>query len=168
MFLEKIQFKIQPLSQLKEMVTHWRALGEKIVFTNGCFDLLHYGHIHYLCQAKDLGHRLIIGVNADASVRRLKGPRRPIQNENTRTHLLAALACVDAVILFEEDTPYQLIREVMPDVLVKGGDWQPAQIVGSDLVLANGGEVRSLPFVNGFSTTGIEQKILNASQVHPS
>lgn len=143
-----------------ETVAHWKSQGERIVFTNGCFDLLHLGHVHYLADAHDLGHRLIVGVNADASVRQLKGPSRPIQDEYTRQHLLASLACVDAVVLFEEETPYDLIAAILPDMLVKGGDWSPDQIVGADLVLANGGEVRSLPFVEGFSTSKIEAKIL--------
>lgn len=140
-------------------VAHWRAGGERVVFTNGCFDLLHYGHVHYLAAARDCGHRLVVGVNADASVRRLKGLHRPIQDENTRLTVLAALACTDMVVLFTEDTPLSLIQALRPDVLVKGGDWQPQQIVGADFVLANGGEVRSLPFSQGFSTTNIEQKI---------
>ncbi len=160
MFFDRIQSKVQDWGQLAETATHWRVLGERIVFTNGCFDILHYGHVHYLAAARDLGHRLVVGVNSDASVRSLKGPNRPIQDERTRLHLLASLAFVDAVVLFEEDTPYDLIALLRPDVLVKGGDWQPAQIVGADLVLANGGEVRSLPFVEGFSTTRIEAKIL--------
>jgi D-glycero-beta-D-manno-heptose 1-phosphate adenylyltransferase len=160
LFFEKIQAKVQTWAQLLETVAHWKSQGERIVFTNGCFDLLHLGHVHYLADARDLGHRLIVGVNADASVRRLKGPSRPIQDEHTRQHLLASLACVDAVVLFEEETPYDLIAAIMPDVLVKGGDWLPDQIVGADLVLANGGEVHSLPFVEGFSTSKIEAKIL--------
>ncbi len=141
-------------------MAHWKAQGERIVFTNGCFDLLHFGHVHYLAAARDLGHRLVVGVNSDASVRRLKGPTRPIQDEQNRLHVLASLACVDAVVLFEEDTPFDLIAALKPQVLVKGGDWRPDQIVGADLVLADGGEVKSLPFVEGHSTTGIEQKIL--------
>ena len=160
MFFEKIQSKIQTWAQLAETIAHWRAQGERTVFTNGCFDLLHFGHVHYLAAARDLGHRLVVGVNSDASVQRLKGPSRPIQDEQTRLHLLASLACVDAVVLFGEDTPHDLIAAIRPTVLVKGGDWAPAQIVGADLVLADGGEVRSLPFVEGFSTTKIEQKIL--------
>jgi rfaE bifunctional protein nucleotidyltransferase chain/domain len=160
MFFEKIQAKVQTLPQLLETVAHWKSQGERIVFTNGCFDLLHLGHVHYLADARDLGHRLIVGVNADASVRRLKGPTRPIQDEYTRQHLLASLACVDAVVLFVEDTPFDLIAAILPDVLVKGGDWAASQIVGADIVLGNGGEVRSLPFVEGFSTSNIEAKIL--------
>ena len=155
-----IQSKIQTTEELQQTLQGWRAAGDTIVFTNGCFDILHYGHLHYLAQARDLADRLVIGLNSAASVRRLKGPNRPINDELTRTHLLAALEVVDAVVLFEEDTPLELIRLVLPDVLVKGGDWKPEQIVGSDIVLAKGGQVRSLPFVEGYSTTNIEQKIL--------
>ncbi len=154
-----IQQKIQTAEQLRETVARWRAAGERIVFTNGCFDILHYGHLHYLAEARDLGERLVIGLNSGDSVRRLKGPARPINDEATRAHLLAALEVVDAVVFFDEDTPLELIKTAMPDVLVKGGDWKPEQIVGSDVVLANGGQVRSLPFVDGYSTTNIEQKI---------
>ena len=155
-----ITSKIQTPEQIAETLRRWRAKGEKIVFTNGCFDLLHYGHLHYLAQARDLGDRLVIGLNSAASVRRLKGPTRPINDELTRTHLLAALAMVDAVVVFEEDTPIALIRHVQPDVLVKGGDWRPEEIVGSDVVLAKGGKVFSLPYIDGYSTTNIERKIL--------
>jgi rfaE bifunctional protein nucleotidyltransferase chain/domain len=154
-----IQQKIQTAEQLRETVARWRAAGERIVFTNGCFDILHYGHLHYLAEARDLGERLVIGLNSGDSVRRLKGPARPINDEATRAHLLAALEVVDAVVFFDEDTPLELFKTAMPDVLVKGGDWKPEQIVGSDVVLANGGQVRSLPFVDGYSTTNIEQKI---------
>lgn len=157
---DHIEQKIQTLTQLQQTLARWRAGGELVVFTNGCFDILHYGHLHYLAQARDLGSRLVIGLNSTASVRRLKGPTRPINDDATRAHLLAALEIVDAVTFFEEDTPLDLIRAVQPDVLVKGGDWKPAQIVGSDVVLARGGSVRSLPFVEGYSTTNIEQKIL--------
>lgn len=155
-----IHQKIQTTGTLRQTLADWRAAGQKIVFTNGCFDLLHFGHLHYLADARDLGDRLVVGLNSAASVRRLKGPTRPINDEHTRTHALAALQFVDAVVIFEDDTPLELIRAAMPDVLVKGGDWRPEQIVGADLVLANGGEVRSLPFVDGYSTTSLEQKIL--------
>ncbi len=156
----RIQQKIQTQEAISDTLAQWRAAGQRIVFTNGCFDLLHYGHLHYLAQARDLADRLVIGLNSAASVQRLKGPHRPINDELTRTHLLAALQMVDAVVVFEEDTPLELIRIVQPDILVKGGDWKPEQIVGSDLVLARGGQVLSLPFVEGYSTTNIEQKIL--------
>lgn len=156
----QIRHKIQTRDQLVSTLARWRAAGQRIVFTNGCFDLLHYGHLHYLAEARDLGTRLIIGLNSGDSVRRLKGPTRPINDESTRSHMLAALEMVDAVVIFDEDTPLELIKIVLPDVLVKGGDWKPEQIVGSDIVLARGGEVRSLPFIAGYSTTKIEQKIL--------
>ncbi|HFA51524.1 MAG TPA: D-glycero-beta-D-manno-heptose 1-phosphate adenylyltransferase [Bacteroidetes bacterium] len=142
----------------------WRAQGQRLVFTNGCFDLLHYGHIHYLAQAKDLGGRLVVGLNSDSSVKRLKGPARPIKDENTRLHLLAALQCVDLVVLFSEDTPYNLIKNLQPDILVKGGDWKPDQIIGSDIVLGRGGEVFSLPYIEGHSTTDLEKKIRNENE----
>jgi rfaE bifunctional protein nucleotidyltransferase chain/domain len=156
--------KIQTLEEIENIRTQWRAAGERVVFTNGCFDLLHYGHLHYLAAARDLGERLVVGLNSAASVRRLKGPHRPINDELTRTHTLAALAFVDAVVVFEDDTPLELIKIVQPDVLVKGGDWSPTQIVGADFVLARGGQVLSLPFVGGYSTTNIEQKILRRNE----
>lgn len=155
-----IRQKIQTLESLPHLLAKWRGADERVVFTNGCFDLLHYGHLHYLAQARDLGNRLVVGLNGSDSVKRLKGPNRPINDELTRTHLLAALEVVDAVVVFEEDNPLELIKIVQPDILVKGGDWKPEQIVGSDFVLANGGQVLSLPFVEGYSTTNIEQKIL--------
>jgi len=159
----RIASKIQTHEQLAASIAAWRAAGEIIVFTNGCFDLLHFGHLHYLADARDLGNRLVVGLNSADSVRRLKGPKRPINDELTRTHMLAALEVVDAVVVFEEDTPLTLIEQVQPDILVKGGDWKPEQIVGSDVVLARGGQVMSLPFVAGYSTTIIEQKILGGA-----
>lgn len=158
-FFSTIASKIQTWEQLPATLEQWRLAGERIVFTNGCFDLLHYGHLHYLSDARDLGDRLVVGLNSAASVRRLKGPTRPINDELTRTHLLAALQMVDAVVVFDDDTPLRLIQLVRPDLLVKGGDWQPEQIVGSDMVLARGGKVMSLPFIQGYSTTNIERKI---------
>ncbi len=131
---------------------------EKIVFTNGCFDLLHVGHVRYLQEAKAQGSLLVVGVNSDASVKRLKGPTRPIQNENDRAEILAALKAVDFTIIFTEDTPEKLIHSVHPDVLVKGGDWKIEQIVGAEFVLSYGGEVKSLQFVEGRSTTKIIEK----------
>lgn len=133
--------------------------GQKIVFTNGCFDVLHFGHVHYLLQAKKLGDILVIGLNSDDSVRRLKGPRRPINGENERALVLAALVCVDYVTLFEEDTPEELIKVVRPDVLVKGGDYTLDNIVGADFVTQNGGSVTTIPFVEGFSSTRIIEKL---------
>ena len=161
-FLTKIKAKIYTWDALQQQTTEWKTNGEPIVFTNGCFDILHYGHLHYLAEARSLGQKLIVGINSAASVKRLKGEHRPINDEATRLHLLAALICIDALVVFEEDTPLNLIKLVIPDILVKGGDWQPHQIVGSDIVLANGGKVMSLPFIEGYSTTNIEQKIKNS------
>jgi len=159
---ERIGQKIHTQATAAEVVKSWHAAGDTVVFTNGCFDLLHYGHLHYLADARDLGQRLVIGLNSSASVSRLKGLHRPINDETTRAHMLAALEMVDAVVVFDENTPLDLIQAVEPDVLVKGGDWAVEQIVGSDLVLARGGKVLSLPFVSGYSTTNLEQKILNS------
>ncbi len=155
----QVREKIMDWQQLQKQVRAWRAAGKRIVFTNGCFDILHYGHVDYLARAAELGDRLVVALNSDASVKRLKGVARPIQQEQSRLHVMAALGFVDAVTLFEQDTPLELIRLIVPDVLVKGGDWAPEQIVGAEVVLAAGGEVKSLPFVEGFSTTAIEQKI---------
>jgi len=133
--------------------------GKKIVFTNGCFDLLHIGHVKYLKEAKSKGDFLVVGINADASVKRLKGPTRPIQNETDRSEILAALESVDATIIFTEDTPENLIKMVHPDILVKGGDWKINQIVGGEFVHSYGGQVLSLLFIEGKSTTSIVSKI---------
>ncbi len=157
--LTRIEAKIKDWEQAQTAVRRWQESGLRVVFTNGCFDILHYGHIHYLASARDLGDRLVIGLNSAASVRRLKGEHRPINDEQTRQTLLAALEFVDAVVVFEEDTPLALIQTLLPDVLVKGGDWQVADIVGSKVVLSKGGEVRSLPYIEGYSTTAIEEKI---------
>ena len=159
MQFETVHSKIKSFDNIKNLVEQWKAEGQTVVFTNGCFDLLHYGHLHYLAAARDLGDRLVIGLNSEASVKRLKGAHRPLNDEMTRQHLLAALAFVDAVVVFEEDTPFDLIQCVQPDILVKGGDYALDQIVGADIVLKNGGSVKSLPFIDGFSTTKLEQKI---------
>ena len=143
---------------LNDQVESYRRQNKKIVFTNGCFDLLHIGHVTYLEEAKSLGDVLIVGINTDASVRVLKGPTRPIQNENDRSEILAALKAVDHTVLFGEDTPLNLIKKIKPDILVKGGDWKIEQIVGSDFVMSYGGSVKSLHFVNGKSTTSIIEK----------
>ena len=131
----------------------------RIVFTNGCFDILHVGHARYLADARALGDLLVVGINTDASVRVLKGADRPIQNENDRAELIASLGVVDFAVLFGEQTPLELIEALAPDVLVKGGDWRPEQIVGSKFVLARGGEVQSLPFHPGHSTTSLIERI---------
>lgn len=144
------------LNQIESSLAKFR--DEKIVFTNGCFDLLHVGHVRYLQEAKAQGSILVVGVNSDASVKRLKGPTRPIQNENDRAEILAALKAVDFTVIFTEDTPENLIHKVRPHILVKGGDWKINQIVGADFVLSYGGQVKSLQFVEGRSTTKIIEK----------
>jgi len=131
---------------------------KKVVFTNGCFDLLHVGHVRYLQEAKKLGDFLVVGINSDASVKRLKGPTRPVQNENDRAEILAALGCVDMTVIFTEDTPEELIKAIKPHILVKGGDWKIEQIVGGSFVQSYGGQVMSLQFIEGRSTTSIIEK----------
>ncbi len=162
MILRSLRAKIHTQATATAQVRNWQQSGNKVVFTNGCFDILHYGHLHYLAEARDLGDQLVIGLNSAASVSRLKGAHRPINDEQTRLFQLAALQMVDMVVIFEEDTPFNLIQALEPDVLVKGGDWQPEQIVGADIVLAKGGAVKSLGFVEGYSTTKIEDKIKNS------
>jgi D-glycero-beta-D-manno-heptose 1-phosphate adenylyltransferase len=154
-----IQQKIFTLARLRKEVVRWRFLNKSIAFTNGCFDILHEGHIFSLSQAAKEGDMLIVGVNADASTKRLKGPSRPVNNEHSRALLLASLVIVDAVVIFEEDTPLELISALRPDVIVKGGDYTVEQVVGAREVIANGGRVVINPIVPGFSTTGIIEKI---------
>ncbi|HEX6915438.1 MAG TPA: D-glycero-beta-D-manno-heptose 1-phosphate adenylyltransferase [Chitinophagaceae bacterium] len=154
-----IQSRIKTLAELKQVTAGLKALGKKVVFTNGVFDLLHEGHISALCEAADAGDFLVVAVNGDASVKRLKGETRPVNNENSRALILASLLIVDAVIIFHEDTPLELIRELLPDVLVKGGDYTIAQIVGAKEVIANGGQVIINPIKEGFSTTGTIEKL---------
>jgi len=152
--------KILTRKQLPATLASWRAQGRKVVFTNGCFDLLHLGHVDYLEQARHLGDALVVGLNTDASVGRLK-PGRPIQDERARARILASLAFVNAVVLFEEPTPLALIELVQPDVLVKGDDYALDGIVGHELVLSWGGQVRTVPLVPGYSTSRIIQKIMS-------
>lgn len=159
--LQVLRNKIYGIDGLLNTAHLWRFHSQKIVFTNGCFDIIHRGHIEYLAQAASLGNRLIIGVNTDQSVQRLKGPNRPVNDEQTRAEVLAAFGFVDAVILFDEETPLNLITQLKPDVLAKGGDYTPDTIVGADVVKANGGEVLVIPFVSGFSTTSVINKILS-------
>jgi rfaE bifunctional protein nucleotidyltransferase chain/domain len=161
-YFDHIKSKILSEENLNILINEWREKNQKIVFTNGCFDLLHLGHIDYLAKAKDLGDKLIIGVNTDDSVRRLKGVYRPLQDENSRLHILAALEFVDAVILFNEDTPYELIKKIQPDVLVKGADYKIEDIVGYDIVTSRGGSVKTIEYLEGYSTTSIEQRILKS------
>jgi rfaE bifunctional protein nucleotidyltransferase chain/domain len=153
--------KISDLGLLKTTVTDWQMEGKKVVFTNGVFDLLHIGHITYLAKAAELGDKLIIGLNSDTSVRRIKGENRPINDQNNRAALLASLFFVDAVVVFEKDTPLNLITELMPDILVKGADYAVENIVGAKEVIANGGKVKTIDFVEGYSSTRIIEKIRN-------
>jgi D-beta-D-heptose 7-phosphate kinase/D-beta-D-heptose 1-phosphate adenosyltransferase len=151
-----------PIAQLIQRVAQWRVTGKTIAFTNGVFDILHQGHIFSLSQAAKEADLLIIGLNADASVKRLKGDSRPVNNQESRALLLASLQIVDAVVLFEEDTPLQLISSILPDVLIKGGDYTVEQIAGAREVIANGGRVVINPILEGFSTTGIIEQIRKA------
>lgn len=152
--------KVLPRDRLLSALSGERANGKRIVFTNGCFDLMHVGHTRYLQAARDLGDVLVVGVNSDASVRTLdKALDRPIVPEAHRAEVLAALGCVDFVVIFDDPTPLQLIAAVQPDVLVKGGDWMIDQIIGRELVEARGGVVKTVPLVPGMSTTGLLQRI---------
>ena len=157
--MEKYRLKIKELPEAKKEIDRLKSENKKIVFTNGCFDILHIGHARYLYAAKELGDCLIVAVNSDRSVKSIKGPGRPVMNQAERTELLAAFQSVDMVVIFDEDTPLEVIRYLMPDILVKGGDWKEEDIIGSDVVKAAGGEVHRIPFVNGVSTTDIIKKI---------
>jgi rfaE bifunctional protein nucleotidyltransferase chain/domain len=160
--LEKtITDKISDLPSLKAKMKNWTIEGKKVVFTNGVFDLLHIGHITYLAKAAELGDKLIIGLNADSSVRRIKGENRPVNDQNSRAAILAALFFVDAIVVFEEDTPLNVISTLLPDYLVKGADYSVENIVGAKEVIANGGEVKTINFVEGYSSTSIIDKIRN-------
>lgn len=154
--------KILTREKAREIVAGWQEAGEKIVFTNGCFDIVHLGHIDYLEKARALGDKLVLGLNTDTSVSRLKGPLRPVVDEQARARLMAALSFVDAVILFDEPTPLQLIETLGPDILVKGDDYTPETIVGADFVISRGGEVKTIPLVKGYSTSSIIEKIRQA------
>ena len=152
--------RIMDLVNVQRMAHVWRLKSDRIVFTNGVFDILHRGHVTYLEQAAAMGHRLVLGLNSDASVKRLgKGEDRPLNSQDDRAHVLAALRCVDAVVIFDQDTPLELIQAIHPDVLVKGGDWTVDKIVGSEYVKKYGGEVLSLPLVEGLSTTSLVERI---------
>lgn len=155
--------KISDLKATKAKVDFWKSEGDKVVFTNGVFDLLHIGHITYMAKAADLGDRLVVGLNADSSVKRIKGESRPINDQANRAALLAALFFVDAVVIFEEDTPINLISTLLPDILVKGSDYTIDTIVGAKEVLANGGEVKTIDLVEGYSSTSIIKRIQDQS-----
>jgi len=156
------KFKIYPQAQdsnLQVLLQEWREANQKIVFTNGCFDIVHLGHIDYLEKARLKGDKLVVGLNSDASVKRLKGASRPIISEYPRARMLAALAFVDAVVFFEEDMPLSLIEAIKPDILTKGDDYTPENIVGADFVIGRGGRVETIALVKGYSTSQIIEKI---------
>lgn len=160
--LKVLRNKIHSLDGLLNTVHLWKFQSQKVVFTNGCFDIIHRGHVEYLAKAASLGNRLIVAINTDRSVSALKGPNRPVNDEHTRAEVMAAFGFVDSVILFDEETPLNLITQLKPHVLVKGGDYTPDTIVGADVVKANGGEVLTIPFIDGFSTSSIINKIISA------
>lgn len=151
--------KIKSLPEATTQVKAWQNAGLKVVFTNGCFDLLHLGHVDYLEKARSMGDKLVLGLNSDNSVSRFKGPERPLQDQQSRARVLAALQFVDLVVLFDEDTPFNLISQLLPNILVKGSDYLAENIVGADVVKKNGGEVKTIDFVPGYSTTRIVEKI---------
>ena len=155
----KTQDKIKDRVEAKELVSKWKDAGDEVVFTNGCFDILHLGHVDYLEKARSLGNRLVLAVNTDASVKKLKGEHRPVNSEYARARILAALNFVDLVVLFGEDTPMELIEEILPDILVKGKDYDASNIVGADVVIEHGGKVETIELVDGYSTTGIIEKL---------
>lgn len=156
---DAVQSKIIDANNLEALLTYWKLKNRKVVFTNGCFDIIHRGHVEYLAKAADYGNELVIGLNTDNSVRRLKGETRPVQDEMARAAIMASLQFVSAVILFDEDTPYELIKKVQPDVLIKGSDYNIEDIVGYDIVKAKGGEIITMDFVEGYSTTSIIEKL---------
>jgi rfaE bifunctional protein nucleotidyltransferase chain/domain len=161
--MEQYRLKVKALPEIKTEIDRLKARGKKIVFTNGCFDLLHPGHARYLWATKQSGDYLVVAVNSDRSVRSIKGHGRPAVSELERAEMVAALACVDGVVIFDEDTPLRVIEYLLPDVLVKGGDWQENQIVGADVVKKAGGTVKRIPFVPGYSTSAMLARIKNSS-----
>ena len=156
---DKIPLKLMSRSDLVRQAERWKLQDKKIIFTNGCFDILHKGHLELLSQAAALGDILVIGVNSDDSVKRLKGDERPVNDENFRALMLASLAIVDAVSIFPEDTPMELIESIVPNIIVKGGDYDPSTVVGAELVVKNGGEVIIIPLISGYSTSNLIRKI---------
>ena len=160
-FHNQLKEKVVSLDQALKNLKAWREKNKKIVFTNGCFDIVHPGHIDYLSQARDLGDILVLGLNTDQSVRRLnKGSNRPINDERTRAYVLAGLASVDLIVFFDEETPYNLIKLLQPNVLVKGKDYEVEKIIGFDILKENGGEVITIPFLDGYSTSSLIKKII--------
>lgn len=163
--MELYRQKIKNLAELKNERARFKARGKKVVFTNGCFDILHPGHLRYLYAARQLGDYLVIGLNSDQSVQTIKGPERPIVGQAERAEMLAALEFVDRIVVFDEPDPFNVINELVPDVLVKGADWTEDAIIGSDVVKKAGGQVKTIPFVDGFSTTQIIQRVRQGKKV---
>jgi rfaE bifunctional protein nucleotidyltransferase chain/domain len=159
MIAQDILLKIRNKETILQLISKWNQENKKIVFTNGCFDLIHRGHVDYLAKARDLGDKLIVALNTDKSVSDIKGPNRPLQDEQSRLQIMASFQFVDAVLLFDEPTPFNVIQLIQPDILVKGADYIPENIVGYDIVMAKGGEVKTIDFLPGYSTSLIEQKI---------
>lgn len=157
--MERYRLKIKEPPEIKEEIERFKAEGKRIVFTNGCFDILHPGHTRYLFSARELGDYLIVAVNSDRSVRAIKGAGRPVIPQDERAELLAALGCVDGVLIFDEDNPLKVIQYLVPHILVKGGDWEEDEIIGADVVKGAGGEVRRIPFISGHSTTDILKRM---------
>jgi rfaE bifunctional protein nucleotidyltransferase chain/domain len=155
----KLKSKIVSAEEAATMIDIWHYMGLKVVFTNGCFDIIHFGHVNYLSRAANLGSRMVVGLNSDASVKKLKGETRPVQDETSRAHMLASMFFVDAVVIFNEDTPYELIKTLQPDILVKGSDYTIDKIVGADIVMQRGGRVETMDFVDGYSTSNVINKI---------
>jgi len=158
--LDIVKSRIFSWEGIEKKCNVWRFKGQKIIFTNGCFDILHLGHIEYLAKAAETGNVLIIGVNSDASIRKIKGETRPINDEVSRSMVLASLRFVNAVVMFDQETPYELIQLIRPDILVKGQDYEPEKIVGYDIVSANGGKVITVELTKGYSTSAIEDRII--------
>ena len=160
--METYRLKIKTLEQTSEECAQLKETGKKIVFTNGCFDILHPGHARYLYAARELGDHLIVAVNSDRSVGSIKGPKRPVLTEQVRAEMLAALSFVNSVVIFDEDDPFKVIQYLLPNVLVKGGDWSEDNIIGADVVKKAGGKVRRIPFITGFSTTDLIEKVMKS------
>lgn len=158
-YIELAQKKILPAEQMDYNIAYWRFKELRVVFTNGCFDIIHRGHIEYLAKARELGDILVVGINTDESVKRIKGDGRPLQDQDSRALILASISFVGAVIFFNEDTPYELIKKIQPDILVKGGDYKPKEIVGFDVVQKKGGTVKTIEFIDGFSSSSMIQKL---------
>jgi D-beta-D-heptose 7-phosphate kinase/D-beta-D-heptose 1-phosphate adenosyltransferase len=163
--MEQYRKKIKSLAELKKERARFKVRGKKVVFTNGCFDILHPGHLRYLYAARQLGDYLVVGLNSDKSVKTIKGPERPIISQDERAEMLAGFEFVDRIVIFDEPDPFNVINELLPDVLVKGADWSEDAIIGSDVVKKAGGQVKRIPFLDGYSTTQIIQRVKQGTKV---